>query len=112
MATNDIIDKIGQILEARKRANPETSYVSELYKGGLDRILEKIEEESAELIVAASDAEKSKKTDEVIHETADLWFHTLVLLAYLNESPHSILNELQKRFGTSGLTEKASRSTN
>ena len=106
---SDIITQLGEVLKARKDADPASSYVSSLYQKGTNEILEKIGEESAELIVAAKDAENSGDTASVIHETADLWFHTLVLLAHLNESPDKLLSELQRRSGVSGLTEKASR---
>lgn len=106
---SDVLEEIGKMLESRKGADPSTSYVSSLYQDGMNRILEKIGEESAELLIAAKDAEQTEETEKVIHEATDLWFHTMVLLAHLNESPDSILKELESRLGTSGLVEKASR---
>lgn len=106
---SDIIDQLGKILEARKSADAGSSYVAGLYQDGLNGILEKIGEETTEVILAAKDAEQSGKTGALVHETADLWFHSLVLLAYMNETPDKLLAELERRFGTSGLIEKASR---
>jgi len=106
---SDIIGQLSKILEARKQADPGASYVSGLYQRGTNHILEKIGEEATELLIAAKDAEQSGQNSEMIHEMADLWFHTLVLLAHLGETPHDLLNELQRRFGTSGLVEKANR---
>ncbi|MBI3397895.1 MAG: bifunctional phosphoribosyl-AMP cyclohydrolase/phosphoribosyl-ATP diphosphatase HisIE [Deltaproteobacteria bacterium] len=92
-------------IEQRKKASPEKSYVASLYAKGLKEILEKIREESAELIEAA----KGGKKKEIIHEVADLWFHTLVLLGQKDISLQEILNELKRRSGASGIEEKASR---
>jgi phosphoribosyl-ATP pyrophosphohydrolase len=109
----DVINRLGQVLEQRKSANPDQSYVANLYKKGLNKILEKVGEEATETILAAKDAsDSSNRNDdniELIKETADLWFHTLVMLAYLGEKPASVLDELEKRFDISGLDEKASR---
>lgn len=102
---NDIIHKIAATLEARKTADPDTSYVAKLYAKGLEKILEKISEEANETIIAAKDEDKNA----IIHETADLWFHTLVMLAYSDLSPDHVLTELERRFGTSGIEEKANR---
>lgn len=100
-----VLSELVKAIEQRKKASPEKSYVASLYAKGLDRILAKIEEESSELIDAAK--ENTKK--EVIHEMADLWFHTFVLLGYKDISLQEILNELKRRFGVSGIEEKASR---
>lgn len=105
----DTINRLARILNERKQADPEQSYVSNLYHKGLNKILEKIGEEATETIIAAKDAEISKKMDDVIYETADLWFHSLVMLSSLNIEPQSVLDELDRRFGLSGLEEKASR---
>lgn len=102
----DILDQLAQVLEQRKGASADSSYVAGLYAKGLDAILKKIAEEAAETIMAAKDG----KADRVVYETADLWFHTLVLLAQQGLSPNDVLNELQRRHGVSGLDEKASRS--
>jgi phosphoribosyl-ATP pyrophosphohydrolase len=102
---SDILAKLAKILEQRKQAQPASSYVARLYSEGIDTILKKIGEESTELIVAA----KSGNTTDLIHETADLWFHTLVLLANQGLAPDDVLDELERRFGVSGLEEKARR---
>ncbi|GMQ92248.1 MAG: phosphoribosyl-ATP diphosphatase [Gammaproteobacteria bacterium] len=103
---SDILDKLAEVLEARKQADADSSYVASLYKKGPDAILKKIGEEATEVVLAA----KSKDRDQVVYETADLWFHTLVLLAYMELSPQQVLTELDRRFGTSGIEEKAGRS--
>ena len=102
---NDILDRLAQTLEARKQADPQSSYVAKLYHKGLDAILKKVAEEAAETIMAAKDGVREK----VIYETADLWFHSLVLLAQQGIHPDEILNELARREGLSGIVEKASR---
>ena len=106
---NDILKELGQILEQRKQADGDDSYVSSLYQKGLNKILEKVGEEATETILAAKDAETSGDNSDLIYETADLWFHSLVMLAHLGESPEAVLQELQRRFGLSGLDEKAAR---
>jgi len=103
-----IIIEIAEILERRKESTASSSYTKSLFDKGLEEILSKISEESEELIQAAKDKSKNKKK-KLIHETADLWFHTMVLLSYEDISAKEILDELEKRFGTSGLDEKASR---
>ncbi len=102
---NDILTQLAQILEQRKSQSADQSYVASLYAKGLDAILKKIGEESAETIIAA----KGGKKDQIVYEIADLWFHTLVLLAQQGLGPDDVLKELQRRFGTSGLDEKAAR---
>jgi len=102
---NDILTQLAQILEQRKTQSADQSYVASLYTKGLDAILKKIGEESAETIIAAKGGNK----DQIVYEIADLWFHTLVLLAQQGLSPDDVLKELQRRFGTSGLDEKAAR---
>jgi phosphoribosyl-ATP pyrophosphohydrolase len=104
----NIIIEIAEILERRKESTASSSYTKSLFDKGLEEILSKISEESEELIEAAKDKSKNKKK-KLIHETADLWFHTMVLLSYEDISAKEILDELEKRFGTSGLDEKASR---
>ncbi|MBT5031035.1 MAG: phosphoribosyl-ATP diphosphatase [Proteobacteria bacterium] len=101
----DTLQKLADILESRKAESPEDSYVASLYAGGLNKILKKIGEESAETIMAAKDG----NNHDIVHEIADLWFHTLVLLAHQGLSPEDVLTELEKRFGVSGHSEKASR---
>jgi phosphoribosyl-ATP pyrophosphohydrolase len=99
------LQQLAEVLEERKNASPDTSYVASLYHKGLDAILKKIGEEATETVMAAKDGEK----DKIIYETADLWFHTLVLLAQQGLGPDDVLKELRRRFGLSGLEEKASR---
>lgn len=102
---NNTLQKLAQILEQRKQADPGTSYVAGLYAAGMDAILKKVGEEASEVIIAAKGNDKSA----IIHETADLWFHTLVLLAQSGLGPEDILAELERRFAQSGLEEKAAR---
>lgn len=101
----DILQQVAAILEQRKTQAADTSYVAGLYAKGLDAILKKIGEEAAETIIAAKGGNK----EQIVYETADLWFHTLVLLAQQGLGPDDVLRELQRRFGTSGLDEKAAR---
>ena len=102
---SDILDRLGEILEARKQASPDSSYVAKLYARGTDAILKKIGEEAIETVMAAKDGQSEK----IIYEVADLWFHTLVLLAHSGLKPQDVLDELARREGLSGLTEKAAR---
>lgn len=102
---DDVLIKLEQVLEQRKSAKADESYVSSLYNKGTDEILKKIAEESAELIMAAKDG----ANDKIIYEVADLWFHTLVLLRFKEIKVNQITNELSRRFGLSGLQEKANR---
>jgi len=106
---SDVLKALGDILEERKGASADSSYVASLYHKGLNKILEKVGEEATETILAAKDAERSGENSDVIYETADLWFHTLVALAQLGERPEAVINELAIRFNMSGLEEKASR---
>lgn len=101
----DILQQLAGILEQRKAQPADASYVASLYAKGLDAILKKIGEEAAETIIAAKDGNKVQ----IVYEIADLWFHTLVLLAHQGLGPDDVLKELQRRFGTSGLDEKAAR---
>jgi len=106
---SDVLNELGKILEERKQAEAGSSYVASLYHKGLNKILEKVGEEATEVIIAAKDAEKSGDNSDVIYETADLWFHSLVALAQLGEKPEAVVAELERRFGLSGIEEKASR---
>ena len=103
--SSDILDRLADTLEARKSADPGSSYVAKLYAKGLDAILKKVAEEAAETIMAAKDGVREK----IIYETADLWFHSLVLLAREGIRPGEVLAELARREGISGLEEKAAR---
>lgn len=105
----DTLNKIAAIIEERKTADPDSSYVAKLQHSGLNKILEKVGEEAFETVLAARDAEQSGETAHLVQETADLWFHSLVMLAQLDTGPQAVLNELEKRFGISGLDEKAAR---
>jgi len=92
---NDTLAQIAAVLEQRKEQTAEKSYVASLYAKGLDTILKKIGEEATEVVIAAKDGQ----TDQIIYETADLWFHCMVLLAQQGLHPNDVLNELQRRFG-------------
>lgn len=109
--TNDILRRVAQVIDSRKNAEPDTSYVASLHHKGLNKILEKVGEEAVETILAAKDAASSGDAHDVIYETADLWFHSLVMLSALNLDPQAVLDELERRFGLSGHAEKASRTT-
>ena len=102
---SDILTRLGEVLEARKQADPGSSYVAGLYAKGQDAILKKVGEEATETILAAKDG----SADQLVYETADLWFHTLVMLADKGLGPNDVLTELDRRFGLSGLDEKAAR---
>ena len=102
---SDVLTRLGAVLEERRRADASSSYVSSLYAAGREHILAKVEEEARELI----DAGRDEGDAELIHETADLWFHTLVLLTERGLGPADVLSELERRFGMSGLKEKAAR---
>ncbi|MBA54927.1 MAG: phosphoribosyl-ATP diphosphatase [Pseudomonadales bacterium] len=105
----DTLAALDKVLIERKQAEPDSSYVASLYHKGLNKILEKVGEEATETLLAAKDAEHSKQYDDVIYETADLWFHTLVMLHQLDLSSADVLKELERRFDLSGLVEKANR---
>ena len=107
-SSDDILRELAQILEARKAESPDDSYVAGLYAGGNAKIAKKLGEESAEAIIAGI----SGSDQELVHEIADLWFHAMVLLAHRGLSPDDVIAELGRRFGTSGLVEKAARKDN
>lgn len=102
---SDILNTLAAVLEQRKSADPASSYVAKLYAKGMDAILKKVGEEATETILAAKGGNK----DEIIYETADLWFHTLVMLTKAGLKPQDILDELARREGLSGIQEKNSR---
>jgi phosphoribosyl-ATP pyrophosphohydrolase len=102
---SDTLERLADVLESRKDADPDSSYVARLYAKGLDAILKKIGEEATETVIAAKDGD----ADQIVYETADLWFHCLVLLAQQGLGPQQVLAELERRFGLSGLEEKARR---
>jgi phosphoribosyl-ATP pyrophosphohydrolase len=105
MMNDNVLAQLAEVLESRKQAEPDSSYVAKLYTKGLDAILKKIGEEATETVMAAKDGDK----DKIVYEIADLWFHTLVLLAQQGLHPDAVLAELARRFGVSGLVEKANR---
>lgn len=102
---SDVLDRLSELLEQRKSADPQVSYVAKLYAKGLDGILKKVGEEATETVIAAKDGAR----EAVIYETADLWFHTLVMLSHLDIHPQEILDELARREGLSGIAEKNAR---
>ena len=107
---SDVLSQLSKVLEERKTsANPEESYVALLHQKGLNKILEKVGEECTETLLAAKDAATSGDNSELIYETADLWFHSLVMLSHLGEDADAVINELARRFDLSGITEKAQR---
>ena len=103
---SDVLQRLAKLLEQRKSADPQSSYVAKLYAKGMDSILKKVGEEATETIMAAKDGDPQK----IIYETADLWFHCMVMLAKAGLSPQDVLDELARREGLSGLVEKAARS--
>ena len=107
----DIMQELTQLLEERSHGDPKSSYVAQLNIKGLNKILEKVGEEASETIIAAKDAAMSSNNEALIKETADLWFHTMVMLSHLGASPMDVLEELERRLGTSGITEKAVRNS-
>lgn len=106
---SEILNQLDAILAQRRNADPETSYVASLHHRGLNKILEKVGEECTETLIAAKDAEHNDDHSALVSETADLWFHSLVMLSHLGENAESVLAELARRFNVSGLEEKASR---
>lgn len=105
MTDTDILRRLGAVIAQRRRADPSSSYVASLFAKGEDAIMKKVAEEAAETLLAAKDGDKLH----VVRETADLWFHSLVLLAWHGLGPDDVLAELRRREGTSGIDEKNSR---
>jgi phosphoribosyl-ATP pyrophosphohydrolase len=102
---NDTLNKLYQVLIERKQADVSESYVASLYHDGTDKILKKLGEEAVETVIAGKGGDRK----EIIYETADMWFHSMVLLAHNDIDVNDILAELDRRFGLSGIEEKASR---
>jgi len=102
---SDILERLAEVVESRKEGDPDKSYVSRLFARGPDAILKKIGEESTEVVMAAKDGDKLL----IVGETADLWFHCLILLAQYGLRPADVLAELRRREGISGIDEKAAR---
>lgn len=104
-----VLKQLFEVVKARKKSSADESYVASLHNKGLNKILEKVGEESVETILAARDAEQSGDNTKLVYETADLWFHSLVMLSHLDIEVNDVLDELESRFGLSGLEEKANR---
>ena len=105
MIDPSILQRLAETLEARKGADAASSYVAQLFAKGNNAILKKVGEEAAEVLLAAKDGDKLH----IVRETADLWFHTLVLLSFHGLGPDDVLAELRRREGISGIDEKAAR---
>ena len=105
MTDADILQRLKEAIAARRQADPSASYVASLFAKGEDAILKKLAEEAAETVLASKGGDKLH----LVRETADLWFHSLVMLAQLGQHPQAVLDELDRRFGLSGHVEKASR---
>ena len=114
-STEDILNILAQAIAQRKEADPESSYVASLFARGTDQMLKKIGEEATETVMAAKDLDNAAgataQRADLVKETADLWFHTMVMLAHLGISHEEVLAELARRFGTSGHAEKAARTS-
>lgn len=109
---SDTLKCLADVIESRKLVNggdPEKSYVSRLFSKGDDAILKKIGEEATETVMAAKDARASGDKSKVLYECADLWFHSMIMLAQFDLTPQDVLNELARREGMSGIEEKANR---
>ena len=102
----DVLEQLSNVIESRKTASPGSSYVASLHAKGVDAIAEKVSEEAEELVEAARNGNRNS----IVYEAADLWFHSLVLLSRFDLTQRAVLDELQRRFGVSGLEEKKSRS--
>ena len=102
---DDILQAVYEVIQERKSASADASYTASLLQKGIDKILKKLGEEATEVVIAG----KGGKRDEIVYETADLFFHTLVLLGHYDIPPEEVYAELRRRFGTSGVAEKASR---
>ncbi len=101
----DVLERLAATLASRRGGDPDRSYVAKLFHKGEDAILKKIGEEATETVMAAKDGDRAR----IVAETADLWFHTMVMLAHYGLSPADVLAELARREGVSGLDEKGSR---
>lgn len=109
---SETLKRLAEVIESRKPANggdPDKSYVARLFSKGDDAILKKIGEEATETVMAAKDARTSGDKSKVLYECADLWFHSMILLAQFDLTPQDVLSELARREGISGLEEKAGR---
>ncbi|WP_439106267.1 phosphoribosyl-ATP diphosphatase [Congregibacter sp.] len=109
-ADNEVLKALDKVLQERRAASGDSSYVASLYEKGLNKILEKIGEEASEVIIAAKDCEGTQGQEALLGEVADLWFHSMVLLAQQGLTSEDVLAVLEERFGLSGHEEKAARS--
>jgi phosphoribosyl-ATP pyrophosphohydrolase len=112
MSSNDTLARLAAVIESRKPAHggdPDKSYVSRLFQKGSDAFLKKIGEEATETVMAAKDADHGGDRQKIVYEVADLWFHSMIVLAHYGLSPADVLAELERREGTSGIEEKAKR---
>ncbi len=109
---SDILQRLAQIIETRKPAaggDPEKSYIARLFSKGDDAILKKVGEEATETVMAAKDVRHGADANKLVYECADLWFHSLIMLAQYGLTPQQVLDELARREGLSGIEEKANR---
>lgn len=109
---SDILQRLAQVIETRKPSaggNPERSYIARLFEKGDDAILKKVGEEATESVMAAKDVRHGADANKLVYECADLWFHSLIMLAQFNLTPQQVLDELARREGLSGIEEKANR---
>lgn len=102
---HDALSRLAAVIESRKTADPQTSYVARLFHKGTDAILKKVGEEAVEVVMAAKDADP----DKLLYEVADLWFHSMIALAQFGLTPAQVIAELERREGLSGLEEFARR---
>jgi phosphoribosyl-ATP pyrophosphohydrolase len=109
MSTSDSLLKLAAVLESRKGGDPAASYVARLFSKGDDAILKKLGEEATEVVMAAKDTRHGGEASKLVGEVADLWFHSMVLLAHFDLGPADVIAELERREGLSGLEEKARR---
>lgn len=110
MGSDSVLDELTRVIVSRRQAAPESSYVASLHAAGLNRILQKVGEESTEVILAARDTQSGNDREALIGEVADLWFHCMVMLDHLDTDAAAVMECLQQRLGLSGHAEKASRS--
>lgn len=109
---SDILNRLAEVIETRKPAaggDPEKSYIARLFSKGDDAILKKVGEEATETVMAAKDVRHGADADKLVYECADLWFHSLIMLAQYGLKPQQVLDELARREGLSGIEEKANR---
>jgi phosphoribosyl-ATP pyrophosphohydrolase len=112
ITSQDALARLAAVIESRKASNggdPQASYVARLLHKGPDAFLKKIGEEATEVVMAAKDADHGGDATKIVYEVADLWFHSMIALAYYGLTPADVIAELQRREGTSGIEEKALR---